>query len=410
MKSDRLRILMVAPQPFFRPRGTPFSVLHRARALVERGHTVDLVTYPFGEDVDLPGLNIFRSRKPPFVHDVKIGPSLAKIVLDIPLFFSTIAALRGAKYDVIHSHEEAAFFCKYLAKRHGLLHVYDMHSSLPQQLSNFKAYNFPLMRKSFEYLEKSVLTSCAGVISICAELEEIAESYCGDVPHAMIENTADDQKVFPVAEENVRKALGLEEKKIILYTGTFEEYQGLDLLLPALTHVLHSHPGAHLLMVGGTPSQIAHFRGQVNSRRLEQAVTCVGTVHPSRIPSFIDAADIIVSPRSRGTNIPLKIYGYLRSGKPLVATNMRTHTQLLTPEVAMLVPPSPEGLAGGITAIFEQPALGPRLAEAASALAAREFADESYVDKVTEFYRRVIVKAATRADGLLVRNSAYNKS
>src|SRR3982751_5158524 len=46
-----MRILMIAPEPFFEPRGTPFSEFHRIRALVELGHTVDLVTYPFGRDV-----------------------------------------------------------------------------------------------------------------------------------------------------------------------------------------------------------------------------------------------------------------------------------------------------------------------------------------------------------------------
>ena len=44
---------MIAPEPFFEPRGTPFSEFHRIRALVELGHTVDLVTYPFGKDVTL---------------------------------------------------------------------------------------------------------------------------------------------------------------------------------------------------------------------------------------------------------------------------------------------------------------------------------------------------------------------
>ena len=42
---------MIAPEPFFEPRGTPFSEYHRIRALLELGHTVDLVTYPFGRDV-----------------------------------------------------------------------------------------------------------------------------------------------------------------------------------------------------------------------------------------------------------------------------------------------------------------------------------------------------------------------
>ena len=41
-----MHILMIAPEPFFEPRGTPFSEYHRIRALIELGHTVDLVTYP----------------------------------------------------------------------------------------------------------------------------------------------------------------------------------------------------------------------------------------------------------------------------------------------------------------------------------------------------------------------------
>ena len=41
-----MRILMIAPQPFFEARGTPFSEYHRIRALADLGHSVDLVTYP----------------------------------------------------------------------------------------------------------------------------------------------------------------------------------------------------------------------------------------------------------------------------------------------------------------------------------------------------------------------------
>ena len=70
-----MRILMIAPEPFFEPRGTPFSEFHRIRALVELGHTVDLVTYPFGHDVSLPGLRVFRCARPPFMNGVGIGPS-----------------------------------------------------------------------------------------------------------------------------------------------------------------------------------------------------------------------------------------------------------------------------------------------------------------------------------------------
>src|ERR1700741_4104865 len=97
---------MCAPEPFFEPRGTPFSEFHRIRALTALGHEVDLVTYPFGPDVDMPGLKIFRSLRPPLVKSTKIGPSFAKLPLDA---FLTLTACRRAlfgRYDAVHSHEE----------------------------------------------------------------------------------------------------------------------------------------------------------------------------------------------------------------------------------------------------------------------------------------------------------------
>src|SRR6266542_2402982 len=101
-----VRILMIAPEPFFEPRGTPFSEFHRIRALTALGHQVDLVTYPFGQDVSMDGLRVFRSWRPPFVRRVKIGPSLAKLPLDAFLTLTAIRRVMVDRYDAIHSHEE----------------------------------------------------------------------------------------------------------------------------------------------------------------------------------------------------------------------------------------------------------------------------------------------------------------
>ena len=84
---------MLAPEPFFEPRGTPFSEFHRIKALVEDGHHVDLVTYPIGQDVALPNLTIIRTWRPPFVKKVPIGPSAVKVLLD---GLMTMTILRGA--------------------------------------------------------------------------------------------------------------------------------------------------------------------------------------------------------------------------------------------------------------------------------------------------------------------------
>ena len=397
-KSDGLSILMIAPQPFFRSRGTPFSVLHRIRALLLLGHSVDLVTYPFGDAVPLEGLNIIRSAKPPFIDDVQIGPSFVKILLDIPLYFAARRQLQEKKYDLIHSHEEAAFFSVGLAARYKIKHVYDMHSSLPQQLHNFGRFNFRPVRRLFERLERYVLDNCDGVITICADLANTVDAHGVEVPHSMIENTADDTMVFPSRDIDVREMFSLQDRKIVLYTGTFEAYQGLDLLVNAFRDVVAVVPDAHLLMVGGRREQVEAMRQQVEQLGIGGSVSFSGTVPSSEIPSYLKAADVIASPRSSGTNTPLKLYGYMRSGVPLVATDKYTHTQTLDPGIAHLVPASASGMAEGILKLLNDREYAMRLASEAKRKADGMYSDPAYLFRVTDFYSNVFRATANFRD------------
>ena len=77
-----MKILMIAPEPFFESRGTPFSEYFRIKALTELGHQIDLATYPIGKDIEMAGLSIHRSLPVPGIRKVKIGPSIGKLILD----------------------------------------------------------------------------------------------------------------------------------------------------------------------------------------------------------------------------------------------------------------------------------------------------------------------------------------
>lgn len=382
-----LNILMVAPQPFFSARGTPFSVLHRIRALLELGHQVDLITYGYGEDIEMDGLTIYRSSKVPLIKKIKIGPSAPKIILDILLYLDTRKALKTKKYDVFHSHEEAAFFFLTLGKKHRLPHLYDMHSSLPQQLSNFKAYNISLFRKVFERLEHKVLTSCDAVITICDDLGKILENGYPDKPHLMIENIGDDRKVFQANTKEWGVELKTDGHPVLLYTGTFEAYQGIDLLIDALPRVLEQQPDAIAVLVGGNPDQVDEYRAYAKQKGVLDNVRFTGTVHPSNIPKLIDLSSVIVSPRSRGTNTPLKIYNYCRSGKPLVATDRLTHTQILNSDIACLVEATTSGFSDGILKALQDSDYAEKIASSAQEFAKKHFSDERYIEMVGNIYQ-----------------------
>src|SRR5712691_4805744 len=162
-----VRILMIAPEPFFEPRGTPFSEFHRIRALIALGHQVDLVTYPIGQRVSMPGLRVFRSLRPPWVRHVKIGPSLAKIPLDALLMLSAVRRALAGRYDAIHSHEEGGLIGVVLAALLRVPHLYDMHSSLPQQLTNFAFSRSRLMTRVFLAIERFMIRHSRVVVVIC---------------------------------------------------------------------------------------------------------------------------------------------------------------------------------------------------------------------------------------------------
>jgi glycosyltransferase involved in cell wall biosynthesis len=102
------------------------------------------------------------------------------------------------------------------------------------------------------------------------------------------------------------------------------------------------------------------------------------------IPSYLEAADVLVSPRSSGTNTPLKIYQYLRCGRPIVATRLLTHTQVLDDEIAVLTEATPEGFAEGILAVLREPAMGRAIGERARQLAKTKYSYEAYLGRTRQ--------------------------
>ncbi|MPY88112.1 MAG: glycosyltransferase [Luteitalea sp.] len=388
-----LRILMLAPEPFFEPRGTPFSEYHRIKALVEDGHQVDLVTYPFGGDVTLPNVRIVRCARPPFVHGVPVGPSVRKAILDVCLGVTAFRLALGSqhRYDAIHSHEEAGLLGVWLSRRLGIPHLYDMHSSLPQQLTNFHFSRSRLLRRTFEWMERTTIRESRVIITICQELQDQVRAMGAGERAVLIENVmgGDVDEVPGPGRERLRADWGLgAEQPVVLYTGTFESYQGLDLLLDAAVHLRKRVADAVVLIIGGTPDQVAAYRER--AAQWGAPVVCVGQRPPEDIPHFVDACDALVSPRTAGTNTPLKIYSYLRSGRPIVATDLWTHRQVLDETSAVLVPAHAEGLAAGLALVLGNPHERARVVEGARALARSKYSREGYVERTRRAYQLLV--------------------
>ena len=276
-----------------------------------------------------------------------------------------------------------------------------MHSSLPQQLSNFSFSQSRALTKTFAWLERFVIRRSKVVVVICPHLAEVVHGIESSVPVVLIENAPGSGETPAAGSgECVRQELGLPAgAPIVLYTGTFEAYQGLDLLFAAARQVVDRHPGARFVLAGGRPDQIAAAREQAERLGIGGSVTFAGQRPAEDIPAFLDAADVLVSPRSTGTNTPLKIYQYLRSGRPIVATRLLTHTQVLNDDVAILTEATPEGFAAGILAALSDRDRARAVGDRARELAETKYSYEAYLGQTRQMCAHLTQESTPQVAG-----------
>ena len=371
-------------------RGTPLAVLAMVRALAGLGHTVDLLTYPRGTDLSVPGVRPLRSLSLP-VGRVRPGPSFAKLALDVPFMLEAWGRMLLGKYDVVHAVEEAAHLAAPVARLLKLPLVMDVDSSIPDQLryTGF-ATRGPLLWAA-ERLETSALASARTVVTVCTSLTDGVRRRAPAAEVFQIEDPPlVDAEAPPSAAEvaTLRTALGIGRGPVVLYSGNFEPYQGVPLLADAAALL----PELWFVFMGGDADAVAAVRARLAAARAGARCVFTGTRPPSELPAFLALADVLVSPRVRGENTPFKVYSYMASGKPLVATRIATHTQLLDDTLAILVEPDPEAIAAGIRLALTDPSARKR-AQKARELLEREYSPRRFREKVARAYSGISPKA-----------------
>jgi glycosyltransferase involved in cell wall biosynthesis len=384
-----MKILMIAPEPFFEPRGTPISVYQRLHAVSNLDHQVDLVVYHLGKDVNIPGVTLYRIPRLSFIREVKIGPSWPKLLLDMLVFFQSLKLMMVNKYDVVHSHEEAAFFSMFLAALFRIPHLYDMHSSLARQIESSKYGTWPFLVNLFKMLERLTLFSSQGVITIGADLQEYVKQINPAASPMLIENlplnSFQEFSTNSLAPE-LRKKLNLNGHQPVVYTGSFESYQGLNLLMESAVIVKERNPNALFILVGGKPHQVNKIKEIARQSDLLDCFRFIGTVSPQEAIAYLEIAEVLISPRVEGLSVPLKIYSYLYSGKPFVATRIQAHTMVLDDQNSMLVEPNKEAFAEGILQVLDSRELREDMSSRARSYAKENFSFVDYTEKVNQVY------------------------
>jgi glycosyltransferase involved in cell wall biosynthesis len=383
------RILVVAPQPFYEDRGTPIAVRQVLQALGELGRAVDILTFPIGSDVSVPGLSIMRSANPFGFRRVPIGLSLRKVILDLPLTWALGRIVVPGRYSCIHAVEEAAFPAALLARRHGIPLLYDMQSSLAEQLTRLDPVGLPVTGRALDSLERWLLRRSTVVVT-SAGLAVRVKRMVPDVPVREWHFPSAPADSTPVGVQSLRDELGLSGTgPVVLYSGSFEPYQGLPELIGAIPAVRERMPDVTFVLVGAERAN-----GLISHAGVEQLVASGALRIVERQPretmaSYLAMADVLVSPRAYGGNLPLKVFDYLAAGRPIVATDIPTHRTVLAEDRAVLVAPRTDAIAEGILSVLADPERAQRLGTAARRYAQTHLGWNRFVGSIEALYAEV---------------------
>ncbi len=382
------KILFISPQPFFQWRGSPIRVGFDLQALTAKGYHVDFLTLPVGEDRQIENVRIVRVWNIFRVENVPIGPSLIKAIFDILLLFTGIGMALKNRYEVIHGVEDAGALGVIIAGIARCRLVYEKHSD-PGSYKK-KSFIRNSIMKAYAAVERFTARHADAVITTGPGLAEQVRKMKGsppvfdifDIPSSLIE--ADNTEV-----QKLRNKFIEENDVLITYVGSFAVYQGVDIMFAAIEKVIQQNSHAKFLIIGGTENEIAERKAQLAESNVNNQVFFAGKIPPDKLPAYLAASDILLSPRQTGVNTPLKILDYFKAGGAIVATDIPANRLLLDNTTAILTAPEAESFAEGILTLVNNKELRKTLAEAGHKLYHEKYNFEEFKNLISKCYDKV---------------------
>lgn len=312
----KLNIAMVAACPFPGNRGTPSRILRMSEGLADLGHDVHVVTYHFGTDTPTRGINTHRIPKIIKYSNFDPGPTATKLaILDPLLFLKLLQIVKTEKVDLIHAHHFEGALVSYAVRAlTGVKVIYDAHTTLAGELSS---YNFWNPKKLSSYIDCLVPRLADFIIAVSKDLKAIlcdlgiSEEKIAVIPTGVNIETFENRN-----PSLIRNKYDLDGKKIVIYTGSLAEFQGVDYLLRAMPSVFEKVADAVLILAGNT--NIAKYINFSKELGIHDNVLFLGERPFEEVPDLLAAADVAVIPRVNCPGIPQKLTNYMAAGKAIV--------------------------------------------------------------------------------------------
>jgi len=327
-----LRILAIAPTPFFVDRGGHVQIYEQARALQKLGNTLELCTYHIGRD--MPGIVTYRIPRIPWYKKTDAGPSYQKLYLMILLFWLSWREIRRFEPDIMHGHGWDGCWIAYaLHVLTGVPFVFDMQGSFTGEIvSHGYAKTDSLFFKLLKWIERRSL-HLGTVVTQSEQMVRDAITNFGVRPDRIFHtfDGVDVDRYTPGMDvSDLRAELKLPtDKKIVVFVGLLKPYQGVDSLLEAIRILVHDlgHTGAHFLIMGFPDED--KYAARAAEMGIGEYTTFPGKINYALLPCYLALGDVAVAPKLSPTEGDGKIYDYLASGLPIVAYDRPASKEIL---------------------------------------------------------------------------------
>lgn len=317
----------------------------RTRAILEQQRKLGWHTFhvtsakhqaPGSDFETVDGLDFYRSSQPrglqaklPVMNQWAIVQTLARRLDQI------IPEIRP---DILHAHSPAlnGMAALRMAKKYRLPLVYECRAFWEDAaVDHGTTAEGSLRYRITKALETYVFKNADAVTTICEGLRnDIIGRGIPAEKITVIPNAVDIEKFSfgDVAEPALLDQLGVTEKIVLGFIGSFYAYEGLLLLLDALPEIVRQRPDVRLLLVGGGPQQ-AQIQQKIQALGLADWVVMPGRVPHDQVQRYYNLVDIFVYPRlsMRLTDLvtPLKPLEAMAQGRLLVASDVGGHHELI---------------------------------------------------------------------------------
>ncbi len=321
---------MIAACPFPWPRGTPIRIQRLAQALVEEGHTVDVITYHLGKtSEDLP-FKVFRIARVFYYDRVSAGPSISKLLVLNPMLVRSLLKIgKAGDYDIIHGHHIEGVIVARAARAMGLKLpiIYDAHTLVGSELLDYgPAIGASIKRFVGNFFDHFFTRRADSVIAVTESIKEEfvkRDSQPADRIH-VIPNGIEENFIQRAKKARLEYATYAERKNVLagkcapvfMYAGNTATYQGIDLMLKAFALVAQQIPDAQLKIL--TNESFANYLALSDSLGITDKLS-ISDVTLEELPSMLVQADVLLNPRTRCAGIPQKLLNYMAAGRPVVS-------------------------------------------------------------------------------------------